>query len=222
MTANPRLTNHSKHSARTDLARRATEAAHSVGRLLARDPLATFLLLTSIGLVIAFFTLLGNVAPGAEGHKVSLSSLNQLAAGQQVRSATLLDHDHQVVAFTSTGLKLYADYPSSDAATLQVYSTLVKGGANVNIDPQSGKAARQIVVQFLIPILLLVSLFALFTRQQGKGGAGGIASFSNFRGRGKRKKDDSPITFASVAGAGEALAELREIRDFLDDPTKYL
>ena len=30
------------------------------------------------------------------------------------------------------------------------------------------------------------------------------------------------ITFDSVAGAGEALAELREIRDFLDDPSKYL
>ncbi|HXC45323.1 MAG TPA: AAA family ATPase, partial [Solirubrobacteraceae bacterium] len=223
MTANPRLTNHSKRSARTDATRRVADAARSVGRLLTRDPIATFLLLSSIGLVVAFFALLGNVGPGAEGREVSLSSLNQLAAGQQVRSATLLDHDHQVVAFTSTGLQLYADYPSSDAATLQVYSTLVKGGANVNIDPQAGKAARQIVVQFLIPILLLVSLFALFTRQQGKSGAGGIASFSNFRGKGKRKKGQtSPITFGSVAGAGEAVAELREIRDFLDDPSKYL
>ncbi len=78
-----------------------------------------------------------------------------------------------------------------------------------------------IVVQFLIPILLLVCLFAFFTRQTSDG-SGGIASFSNFRGKGRKKNAASPITFDSVAGAGEAVAELREIRDFLDDPTRYL
>jgi cell division protease FtsH len=135
----------------------------------------------------------------------------------------LLDHDHQVTAQTDTGLQVYADYPSSDAATLEILNILRKGGAQVSVDPQSSKPARQIVVQFLIPILLLVCLFALFTRQ-GKDGSGGIASFSNFRGRGRRKKKGAvaPITFESVAGAGEAVAELQEIRDFLEDPTRYL
>src|SRR4029077_20439082 len=86
---------------------------------------------------------------------------------------------------------------------------------------QSSYPARQIVVQFLIPILLLVCLFAFFTRQKSEG-AGGIASFSTFRGKGKRKKGVAPVTFDSVAGSGDALAELKEIRDFLDDPSKYL
>jgi cell division protease FtsH len=134
----------------------------------------------------------------------------------------LLDHDHQVVVQTDTGLQVYANYPGSDAATLEILNILRKGGAQVSVDPQSSKPARQIVVQFLIPILLLVCLFAFFTRQ-AKDGSGGIASFSNFRGIGRRKgKGPSPITFASVAGAGEAVAELQEIRDFLDDPSKYL
>jgi cell division protease FtsH len=171
---------------------------------------------------ILFFSLLGSLGPEGQGKRVALSNLSALAGAQRLQSATLLDHDHQVVAQTDTGLQIYATYPSSDAATLTIYRTLVQGGAQVNVNPQSSKPARAIVVQFLLPILLLVCLFAFFTRQ-GTDGSGGIASFSSFRGKGKKKqKGGSPITFDSVAGAGEALAELREIRDFLDDPSKYL
>ena len=67
-------------------------------------------------------------------------------------------------------------------------------------------------------------LFAFFTRLGADGGAGGIAGFSRFTGKGKRKGKGTAekITFADVAGAGEAVAELREIRDFLADPSKYL
>jgi cell division protease FtsH len=221
MSANPRLA--ASNRKRSPAFERAEEALKAVGRRLARDPISTFLGFASILLAIVFFVLLGGLGAGAEGREVSLSDLQALASAQQVRSATLLDHDHQVVAFTSTGLQLYANYPASDAATLQIYGTLVKGGADVTVNPQAGKGAREIIVQFLLPILLLVSLFAFFTRQVS-GSAGGIASFSNFRGKGKRKKDASTtsITFDSVAGAGEAVAELREIRDFLEDPTRYL
>ena len=135
----------------------------------------------------------------------------------------MLDYDHQVVVETDGGLQLYADYPASDAATQELLSALTKGGTKVEVDPQSGKGTRVIVVQFLIPILLLVCLFSFFMRQTS-GDSGGIGAFSAFRGKGKRRKkgETAPITFDSVAGAGEAVAELREIRDFLEDPSKYL
>ena len=92
------------------------------------------------------------------------------------------------------------------------------------MEQQPGKAARAIVVQFLIPILLLVCLFSLFMRSGTEGAAGGLSGFSEFGGKGKKKGKGSldKITFADVAGAGEAVAELREIRDYLADPTKYL
>jgi cell division protease FtsH len=120
--------------------------------------------------------------------------------------------------------KLWASYPSSGAQTQALYSDLVKSGAIVSVDQQSGKTLRGIVVQFLIPILLLVCLFAFFTRLGADGGAGGIAGFSRFTGKGKRKGKGTAerISFADVAGAGEAVAELREIRDYLAEPDKYL
>ncbi len=119
---------------------------------------------------------------------------------------------------------LWTAYPASGAITQQMYKELSESGASVTVDQQSGKETKAIVVQFLIPILLLVCLFSLFMRQGGEGAAGGIAGFSQFTGKGRKKGKGSrdKITFADVAGAGEALAELREIRDYLSDPSKYL
>ncbi len=129
-------------------------------------------------------------------------------------------------ASTSGGAQtLWAAYPASGAQTEQLAHELYEGGAATTVDQQSGKPTKAIIVQFLIPILLLVCLFSLFMRLGGEGGAaGGIAAFSQFGGKGRRKGKGSAdrITFSDVAGAGEALAELREIRDYLADPSKYL
>ncbi|HTZ88099.1 MAG TPA: ATP-dependent zinc metalloprotease FtsH [Solirubrobacteraceae bacterium] len=220
--SNPRLaTARQRHSPLRLALGRTGEVIRAVLTTLLRDPLSAFLLAAAVALAIAFFVLLSSLGPQAQGQQVALTNVTSLAGAQRIRSATLLDHDHQVVVQTDTGLQLYADYPSSDAATLNIFETLRKGGALVSINPQSSKPARQIVVQFLIPILLLVCLFAFFVRQRSDS-SGGIASFSSFRGKGKRRKGSAPITFDSVAGAGEAVAELREIKDFLDDPTRYL
>ncbi len=125
---------------------------------------------------------------------------------------------------TPAKLEYWAAYPVSGAQTQGLLQTLTRAGVVVNVDQQSGKAPRAILVQFLLPILLLVCLFALFMRIGADGGAGGIAAFSEFTGKGRKKGKGKTeaITFADVAGAGEAVAELREIRDYLNDPSRYL
>ena len=128
-------------------------------------------------------------------------------------------------AVTVPGVQeLWAAYPASGAQTQQLAAELTASGAALTVAQQAGKSTRTIIVQFLIPILLLVCLFSLFMRIGADGGAGGIAGFSEFTGKGKKKGKGTrdKVTFADVAGAGEAVAELREIRDYLADPTKYL
>jgi cell division protease FtsH len=219
--SNPRLSSAQRRQTPAKVAAdRAREALARIARAVAKDPLSTFLLLASVVIAIAFFTMLGRLGPDASGRPVDLSSVESLIDEQHVTSATLLDYDHQIEVETDTGLRLAADYLASDVGTQQLLNKLSRAGAAYDVDLQSGKELRTIVVQFLLPILLLVCLFAFFTRQTGDGG--GIAAFSSFRGRGRRKKDRAAITFDSVAGAGEAVAELREIRDFLDDPARYL
>jgi cell division protease FtsH len=205
--------------------------AGSVGELLGglvrpllKDRLSTFLLLAAIGLTISFFLLLGKTLPSSPGTAIPLSTLTQLSTEKAVVSATLLDQDARAVIETADARTLWAAYPSSDAQLNALITQLGKNGAVVEIDQQAGKPALEIVVQFLIPILLLVCLFALFTRIGADGGAGGIASFSNFKGKGRKRgaKVANRLTFDDVAGAGEAVVELREIRDFLADPAKFL
>ncbi len=218
--SNPRLASAKK---KPSLGERIGPAMQPVWRIIRRDPLSTLLLVVSAILLITFFSLLGSLGPEGAGRKVPLSTIGRLAKAEDLRSATLLDYDHQVVVTTEGGIELYADYPGSDAATQQLVATLTAGHTVVAVNPQSGKSERILVVQFLLPILILVCLFAFFIRQTGDA-TGGVGSFSVFGGSGKRRKkgQKAPITFDSVAGAGEALAELKEIRDFLDDPTKYL
>ena len=193
-------------------------------RPLLKDKLSSFLLLASIALAIAFFTLLGSTKPSSPGEAVALSTVIQRAEDKQLLTGVLLDYDSRIVVTTHDGRELWAAYPSSDAQLNALITTLREGGAVVVIDQQSSKPITVIVVQFLIPILLLVCLFALFTRLGADGGAGGIASFSDFKGKGRKRgaKSTNRVTFDDVAGAGESVVELREIRDFLEDPSRYL
>src|SRR5262245_7552641 len=154
--SNPRLAKREKRSLADDV----RAALSPVWRLLRRDPLSTFLLSASLVLLIVFFSLLGSLGPEGTGNKIALSALSRLAESGQLEKVTLLDYDHQAEAETAAGTQVYADYPASDAATQQTFKTLTRGGAIVEINPQSGKSERIIVVQFLLPILILVCLFS--------------------------------------------------------------
>jgi cell division protease FtsH len=231
---------------------RIGEIASGARRIALRDPLSLFLLLASIGLAITFSVLLGAIKPSSSGRQVPLSTVQTLAKNHQLAAALILDHDNRVEATTTTTApaigsgggvvagnrnnnaelaaptgqmqRVWAAYPGSGALTQQLLRELSASGATVAVDQQAGKPTKTIIVQFLIPILLLVCLFSLFTRLGGEGAGGGLAAFSQFTGKGRRKGKGTRdrITFADVAGAGEALAELKEIRDYLSDPSKYL
>jgi cell division protease FtsH len=218
--SNPRLATNQKKNPTLE---RVKSVAESVWRFVTKDRLSTLLLVLSLVLLILFFSLVGSLGSAASGEKVALSEVVKLGKAEGIQTAELLDYDHQVVVVTKTGRQVYSNYPASDAATQQLLTELIQNGAEVNVNPQSGKSERVLVVQFLLPILILVCLFSFFMRQAAGAEAGGIGAFSAFGGKGKRRKkgQKAPITFDSVAGAGEALAELKEIRDFLDDPTKY-
>ncbi|MGN9910707.1 ATP-dependent zinc metalloprotease FtsH [Phytohabitans sp. LJ34] len=71
----------------------------------------------------------------------------------------------------------------------------------------------------LLPIAVLVILLLLFMSQM-QGGGSRVLNF----GKSKAKmitKDTPKTTFADVAGAEEAVEELHEIKDFLQNPAKY-
>ena len=167
----------------------------------------------------------GSAATGsAAGGAGTGTAATGTAAGGTAATGTTNSTSSTAALPSSAQLEYWAAYPESGAQTQSLLQSLSRAGVLVTVDQQSGKALRQIVVQFLIPILLLVCLFAFFMRISAEDGAGGIAAFSEFTGKGRKKGKGKTeaITFADVAGAGEAVAELREIRDYLNDPSRYL
>ncbi|HEV8153986.1 MAG TPA: hypothetical protein VGP67_00530, partial [Gaiellales bacterium] len=74
----------------------------------------------------------------------------------------------------------------------------------------------------LVTILPFVLFFAfwIFLMNQMQGGGSKVMSFG--KSRAKRMSVDSPkITFKDVAGVDEAVEELHEIKEFLENPKKF-
>ncbi|MGH2907302.1 MAG: ATP-dependent metallopeptidase FtsH/Yme1/Tma family protein, partial [Solirubrobacterales bacterium] len=195
----------------------------AIGKWLSKDWLATFLLAVSLILLATFFNQLGDVQPSHAGRAVPLSFVEKLATNEQIDRVVMLDHDSRVIVKTLDGQVFWAAYPASGSQTGNLLKQFKRASATVIVDQQSWKGEKQVIIQFLLPILMLVTLFAYFSRLQQSGGADSFAAFSTFAGKGrkKKKKGANRITFDNVAGAGEATIELREIRDFLADPGKY-
>ena len=157
---------------------------------LRSQPLLAGLLVLAIGLFTAFFMLLGTLSPSSPGREVSLDQVLSSAREHQVKQATLLDEDARVEVQTRAGEQAWAAYPKSEGQTSRVIDAMVKGGASLSVDQQSGKATKRVIVQFLLPILILVTLFTLFTiLAKGTGGASAFAAFSKFTGKGRKKGD---------------------------------
>ncbi len=74
------------------------------------------------------------------------------------------------------------------------------------------------ILQLMLPMILLVGAFWwLMSRAAGGRMMGGFGN-----SKAKEFNEENPeITFADVAGEDEAVEELEEIKEFLDDPTKF-
>jgi cell division protease FtsH len=171
-------------------------------------------------LVILFFVTLGAAKPDSPGTEVPLSTLLADARAGKVKAATVLDHDARVGAVVD-GRKVWAAYPKSDVSTDALLRDLQTGGAQVEVDQQSGKAQAVFLAQFVFPLLLLANLFGLLFVAGRSGGARDLALFSKLLNRKKDGTGPGQVTFNNVAGAASAVVELREIVEYLRDPTLY-
>ena len=91
---------------------------------------------------------------------------------------------------------------------------------NVPYDATSPKSAWWTSALFtILPILLIIG-FWFFMMNQMQGGGSKVMSFG--KSSAKRVSVDSPkVTFKDVAGVDEAVEELHEIKEFLENPKKF-
>ncbi|HEU0193670.1 MAG TPA: ATP-dependent zinc metalloprotease FtsH [Gaiellales bacterium] len=106
----------------------------------------------------------------------------------------------------------------STAALNALTHTALKNGVQTTGTKTGGSPWWSALVT-LLPFLLFF-VFWIFLMNQMQGGGSKVMSFG--KSRAKRLSVDSPkITFKDVAGVDEAVEELHEIKEFLENPRKF-
>jgi cell division protease FtsH len=115
------------------------------------------------------------------------------------------------------GEKVKVNYPS-DQSQIEFQNLLEEKG--VGFDSKgTGDSAWWSILTYLLPFVLFFG-FWIFLMNQVQGGGSKVMSFG--KSRAKRMAPDSPkITFKDVAGVDEAVEELHEIKEFLENPKKF-
>ena len=109
------------------------------------------------------------------------------------------------------------NYPTPQSAT-QFQNLLEQ--ENIRFDSKgTGSSTWWALLINFLPFVLLIG-FWIFLMNQMQGGGSKVMSFG--KSRAKRMSPDSPkVTFKDVAGADEAVEELHEIKEFLENPKKF-
>ena len=113
--------------------------------------------------------------------------------------------------------KAKVNYPTPQSATR--FQTLLEK-ENVTFDSKgTGSSPWWSLLISVLPFVIIIA-FWIFLMNQMQGGGSKVMSFG--KSRAKRMSPDSPkVTFKDVAGADEAVEELHEIKEFLENPKKF-
>ena len=170
-----------------------------------------------IVVVLAFFAQ-KLISPSDHAPKQTFQNfLTQVQASPpQVKGVDVKTKDNTVDVTRGDGSKYEVGYP--DAYGAQLVSTLQK--ANVPFDVEGKKSNGLLsLLTYVLPFVIFIG-FWIFLMNQVQGGGSKVMSFG--KSRAKRLSVDSPkITFRDVAGVDEAVEELHEIKEFLENPKKF-
>jgi cell division protease FtsH len=171
-----------------------------------------------IVVVLAFFA---QKLIGSSGHSrtYTYGNLVQDLTNDRVQSLQLNDKDNSADVTLTGGTKYSVGYPTGAPST-----TLVQL-AQAHVQPQSfdvagtGSSGWLSLLTYILPFIIFIG-FWIFLMNQVQGGGSKVMSFG--KSRAKRMSVDSPkITFRDVAGVDEAVEELHEIKEFLENPKKF-
>ncbi|TML34172.1 MAG: ATP-dependent metallopeptidase FtsH/Yme1/Tma family protein [Actinobacteria bacterium] len=171
-----------------------------------------------IVVVLAFFAQ-KLISPGDHTKAPNYGQFIQQVDSGQVQSATLNTKDN-TIDFSSTVAgkqhKFTTAYPDNTEQSLT--NTLLAHHVSVDVKGKGGGGWLSVLTYVLPFVIFLV--FWLFIINQMQGGGSKVMSFG--KSRAKRMSVDSPkITFRDVAGVDEAVEELHEIKEFLENPKKF-
>jgi cell division protease FtsH len=144
-------------------------------------------------------------------------SCNTDGAGCPIQEIVFNPNKNQLNVKYNDGKKANVHYPSDQSVpdlekAMQEHEVLFDSKG-------TGSSPWWSILTSLLPFVLLFG-FWIFLMNQVQGGGSKVMSFG--KSRAKRMTPDSPkIGFKDVAGVDEAVEELQEIKEFLENPKKF-
>jgi len=187
-----------------------------------KDPRRLALLLCGLALPVLIATyalILGYWArPESSGRQLRIDQFLAAVEQGQVGSATILSTDDRIVGTHGGGERYWVDFSGGhETLFARLTGALEAGKVPTTVQPQPLKGVVG-PLSTMLPVLILGDIFVILflaTRSSNPLGSFGRA--------GARGVDDAgqTLTFAEVAGADEAVEELREIADYLSHPDRF-
>ena len=155
---------------------------------------------------------------GPDVEDLDLNAFREAVAEGEVETATIKDRSHEVAGELRDGTKYEVSFPSEFADELTIELSEARPSIDIETDQQQDSIWVSLLFS-LLPLLILFGLF-LFVINAMQGGGSRVMQFGKAKAK-QFNKDQPKVTFEDVAGAEEAVEELREIKDFLQDPAKF-
>jgi cell division protease FtsH len=150
--------------------------------------------------------------------KITYSQVWTAVEQNQVKTVTFSPSKQEITGDKKDGTKFKVFYPTDQSQVN--FENLLRKHPDIQYDSKGvGSSAWWSLLTGLLPFVLLFG-FWIFLMNQVQGGGSKVMSFG--KSRAKRMAPDSPkIGFKDVAGVDEAVEELQEIKEFLENPKKF-
>ncbi len=169
-----------------------------------------------LGAIVALL-LFSSLRSGPSRTTLSLSDFeHDLSVPGSVVSAVIHDSSDEVTGKLKNGTDFVVQYP--DRLTAQLTTQLNASGADVKVSHAKSNPWLSALASYGL-IILLFGVF-LFVLNSMQGGGSKVMQFGKAKPK-TASKDQPRVTFADVAGADEAVAELQEIKEFLEAPGRF-
>jgi len=179
------------------------------------------LLLVLLAVLVITITL-GWANSGSTYQQKDTGYVVQLIEQGKVKSAVLTDKNQTIQVTTKDGQQYQANWITGQGQQLQQMLQKEQDAGNLpgSYDVQIPRSSALLsILETFIPYLV-IALFFFFLLTQMQGGGSRVMNFGKSRAK-LITKDTPKTTFADVAGADEAIEELQEIKEFLQNPAKF-
>jgi cell division protease FtsH len=171
--------------------------------------------------VIGVLVALQYLAPNGGYDEIDASEMATHLQDGSVKTVLFVDGDQEVRATLDNGDKVTSSWVAGtqrDLVNAAAKGVRDGGIEEYNVEVPKPSLLGSILATFL-PFVLIILLF-LFLMNQVQGGGGRVMQFAKSKAK-LISKDMPKTTFADVAGCQEAIEELGEIKEFLQEPAKF-